>query len=328
MHRLRQAISAAALLAGAGLLVAIFSKVGPGAISQALAPVGWNIVPIILCHGFPMLFDTLGWRLLFLGHRRPSLYMLTRARWIGEAINNLLPVAHIGGELVRVRLAALAGSKPIHAAASVLADITLGAATQILFGLSGIILLAAAYERISMLPIIIGLGIAACSITALLSLKGQRSIVAISRSAQRFLLIPRWARGFGGMGEFREALAAICGSGHVLSLACSWRLVGWFAGTGEIFLSLHFLGHAATWTDAIILESIVQLSRSLAFAIPGGIGIQEASFVAVGSLLGLEPTTGLALALIRRASTVALGLPALAVYWFVEARRAVAVASR
>lgn len=328
MRRLRPVVSAVALLLGAGLLAIIFFKVGPNAIGQALRPVGWSVVPIVLFHGVPMLLDTLGWRWLFLGRRRPPLPMLLGVRWIGEAVNNILPVAQIGGELVRVRLLAIAGSETIHAAASVLADITLGAATQVLFVLSGIILLVTTYEHVAVLPITSGFVVAACSAAALFYLKGWRSTAALGTFVQRSLLVPRWVRNFGRTEEFRAALAAIFGSGRPLLLACSYRLTGWFAGTGEILLSLHFLGHAASWTDAMILESIVQLGRSVAFAIPGAIGVQEASFVAVGSVLGLDPTTGLALALIGRARSIILGLPALAVYWFVEARRTVIAGKR
>ena len=61
--------------------------------------------------------------------------------------------------------------------------------------------------------------------------------------------------------------------------------------------------------------------RSAAFTVPGAIGVQEAGFVALGLVLGLDPSTALALGLIRRARDLALGLPALAVWSAIEARR-------
>src|SRR3954470_24829316 len=140
-------------LAGIGVLVALILGTGLDAVRDALAPVGWGIVPIILSHALPILLDIVAWRLLFIGPA-PSLGSLFGMRWIGEAVNNLLPVAQVGGELARVRLAMLAGVETSRAAATVLADMTFGALTQMLFALIGIGLLLASYEVGSMVPVV------------------------------------------------------------------------------------------------------------------------------------------------------------------------------
>ena len=152
-------------LAGIGVLVALILGTGLDAVRDALAPVGWGIVPIILSHALPILLDVLAWRLLFIGPA-PSLGALFGMRWIGEAVNNLLPVAQVGGELARVRLAMLAGVETSRAAATVLADVTFGALTQMLFALIGIGLLLAAYEVGSVVPVVSGLLLFGCGIFA------------------------------------------------------------------------------------------------------------------------------------------------------------------
>src|SRR5690349_7920867 len=124
-------------LAGIGVLVALILGTGLDAVRDVLAPVGWGIVPIILSHALPILLDVMAWRLLFIGPA-PSLGSLFGMRWIGEGVNNLLPVAQVGGELARVRLAMLAGMTTSRAAATVLADVTFGALTQVMFTLIGI----------------------------------------------------------------------------------------------------------------------------------------------------------------------------------------------
>ena len=123
------------------------------------------------------------------------------------------------------------------------------------------------------------------------------------------------------MGSFQTELERIYADRRRAGWSCFWRLAGWFAGAAEIWLCLWFLGVPARWTDAVILESLSQAGRSAAFTVPGAIGVQEAGIIALGLVLGLDPSTALALGLIRRARDLALGLPALAVWSAIEARR-------
>jgi putative membrane protein len=307
-------------LAGIGVLVALILGTGLDAIGDALAPVGWGIVPIILSHALPILLDVVAWRLLFIGSA-PSLGALFGMRWIGEAVNNLLPVAQLGGELARVRLAMLAGVETSRAAATVLADVTFGALTQMVFALAGVGLLLAAYEVGSVVPVVSGLLLFGCGIFAFYWIQRRRGLGVLWRWVSAVLPKQDWASKLGGIGSFQTELERIYANRSVAGWSCFWRLAGWFAGAVEIWLCLWFLGVPAHWTDAVILESLSQAGRSAAFTVPGAIGVQEAGFVALGLVLGLDPSTALALGLIRRARDLALGLPALAVWSAIEARR-------
>jgi putative membrane protein len=311
-------------LAGIGVLVALILGTGLDAIRDALAPVGWGVVPIILSHALPILLDVIAWRLLFIGPA-PSLGASFGMRWIGEAVNNLLPVAQLGGELARVRLAMLAGVETSRAAATVLADVTFGALTQMLFALIGVGLLLATHEVGSLVPVVSGLLLFGCGIFAFYWIQRGRGLGVLWRWAGAILPKQDWAAKLGGIGSFQEALERIYANRAVAGWSCFWRLGGWLAGAVEIWLSLWFLGVPAHWTDAVILESLSQAGRSAAFTVPGAIGVQEAGFVALGLVLGLDPSTALALGLIRRARDLALGLPALAVWSGIETRRSVAV---
>ena len=62
-------------------------------------------------------------------------------RWIREAVNNLLPVAQIGGEFVVCRLLAQRGMALRRAIAGTVADLTMEMVTQIAFTLLGLALL-------------------------------------------------------------------------------------------------------------------------------------------------------------------------------------------
>lgn len=313
-----------AALAGIGVLVALILGTGLDAVRDALAPVGWGIVPIILSHALPILLDVLAWRLLFIGSA-PSLSALFGMRWIGEAVNNLLPVAQVGGELARVRLTMLAGVETSRAAATVLADMTFGALTQMLFALIGIGLLLASYEVGSVVPVVSGLLLFGCGIFAFYRIQRRRGLTILWRWASAILPGRKWTAKLGRIGSFQKALERIYANRKVAGWSCFWRLAGWLAGAVEIWLCLWFLDVPAHWTDAVILESLSQAGRSAAFTVPGAIGIQEAGFVALGLVLGLDPSTALALGLIRRARDLVLGLPALAVWSAIEARRSAAV---
>jgi len=61
--------------------------------------------------------------------------------------------------------------------------------------------------------------------------------------------------------------------------------------------------------------------RSFAFAIPGAIGIQEATYVFIGASFGLTPEIALALSLLKRARDLALGLPTLGLWQVLESGR-------
>jgi uncharacterized membrane protein YbhN (UPF0104 family) len=69
------------------------------------------------------------------------------------------------------------------------------------------------------------------------------------------------------------------------------------------------------------VESVIQAIRAAAFAIPGGLGVQEAGFVLLGSFIGLGPEISLALALIRRARELLFGIPGLIAWQIQEGRR-------
>src|SRR3954465_8597768 len=152
-------------LAGIGVLVALILGTGLDAVRDALAPVGWGIVPIILSHALPILLDIVAWRLLFIGPP-PSLGSLFGMRLMGEAVKNLLPVAQVGGELARVRLAMLAGVETSQPGETVLSVLAFGALTQILFALIGLGLLLTTHQVGSVIPVLSGLLLFGCGIYA------------------------------------------------------------------------------------------------------------------------------------------------------------------
>jgi len=97
------------------------------------------------------------------------------------------------------------------------------------------------------------------------------------------------------------------------------NLIGWLAGTGEVFLILELLNHPVSWVNALLLESLGQAIRGAAFAVPGALGVQEGGYLLLAPLAGLPPDMALALSLAKRAREIILGLPGLLLGPFVGA---------
>jgi hypothetical protein len=70
-----------------------------------------------------------------------------------------------------------------------------------------------------------------------------------------------------------------------------------------------------------VIESLLYAIRTLAFAVPNAVGVQEGAYVLIGASFGLAPDMALALSLVKRARDLAIGLPALGVWQIVESRR-------
>ena len=103
---------------------------------------GWWLLPITLFHVAPLYFDAVSWRQLFPALNRPGVLSFLWMRWIRESVSTLLPVAGVGGDVVGARLAHQRGVPGAQATASMVVDITVGAATQLVFVIAGVVLLA------------------------------------------------------------------------------------------------------------------------------------------------------------------------------------------
>ena len=89
------------------------------------------------------------------------------------------------------------------------------------------------------------------------------------------------------------------------------RMTGWLAKSGEPYLALFILGHPVSLVQAIMLEAVCTAANSFGFLLPGALGIREGGLLAIGALLGIPPETIMALALIKRARELAVGIPGL-----------------
>jgi putative membrane protein len=286
---------------------------------------GWWLLPITLFHLAPLAFDALSWRELFPASSRPGVLDFIWMRWIRESISSLLPVAGVGGDFAAARLAHETGVPGVQAAASMVVDITVGAATQLVFVVAGVILLAAGASghatAATAWTLLLGVAVFAAAIGAFVLIQ-HNSMFSLFVGAARRLAPKNWLFTFAGRAEaIDDAVIGTYRRRFALSRSSLLRLVGLAVGAGEIWLTTLLLGKPLSLVDSFVLESLISGVRAAAFMAPGGLGAQEGGLVLFGAMFGLPADLALAVALTKRVRELALGLPGLAVWQWVEGRR-------
>ncbi|MDG2304859.1 MAG: lysylphosphatidylglycerol synthase domain-containing protein [Candidatus Binatia bacterium] len=306
------------LLVGIVLFVALIAREGVGEVATALSVAGWGLLAVAAFHLVPIFADAMGWRRLLATRSPISIRTALYARWIGESVNGLLPVAQVGGSVVKANLVSRRGVPGAFAGASVVVDITTLVGSQIVFTLLGLALLIAEFGGHELAP------------TALAGTVLMALLLFGFYLAQRRGMFGAMARGLrrlapgGGPSAFTDEaesidadVAQLYGESRAVLAALAWHLVAWVVGAGEVWLALWLLGHPVDLSTALLLESLGQAVRAAAFAIPGALGVQEGGYVLLGQVLGIGPETALALSLSKRVRELTLGLPGL-VAWQIE----------
>jgi putative membrane protein len=309
------------LLVGLALFTFLIGYYGFSDVVAALIVCGWGLLWISLFHLVPVLASSVAWCSLWTGSTPPPLAMMVRLRWIGESVKNLLPVAQVGGDLVRVRLLMHGGFSGALAGASVVVDSTVAIFTLILFSLVGVWLLPGTGAHELVTGILIGLGVLGLLILAFYLAQRRGLFSWIARALMRLSGNISWYEFVGGAEVLDRAISKIYQNRRILATSAIWRLLGWFLGSGEVWLAMYFLEAPVSLTDALILESLGQAVRSAAFLIPGALGIQEGGYLVIGGMLGLTPQLALALSLTKRVRAFLLGIPGLVAWQIAEGRR-------
>ncbi len=113
-------------------------------------------------------------------------------------------------------------------------------------------------------------------------------------------------------------MVALYRSPRRLIVATSCHFAAWLLGGIEVMVGLHVLGVPVGIRDAMIIESLGQAFRAVGFAVPGGLGVQEAGVLLICGLLGIGPQSAIELSLLRRFRELVLGVPALAAWYWIE----------
>lgn len=334
-----------ALMLGLVLAAGLVWLQGPGEVWAMLVGSGWALLAISLYRFFPLAMDAWAWNSLFPAPFRRSFLPMFRARWIGESVNTLLPVAQIGGDVVRARLAGILppARQPAHphadeadekaasrgdvpenklAGASVVVDFLLGLLTQAMFTLVGTGLLAARLsggEGADLLPALVLVSLAGLGgLAALLWLLQRGGLGRILAMARKLFGPEKASRMAGGAESLNAAVTTLLARRRVASSAALWKLAAWLLRSVEIWIILLLMDQPVSLAEAVIIESLASAVRSAAFVVPGAVGVQEGGILAIAALLGIPAETAIAVALLRRGRELVTSLPGLLAWSLAE----------
>jgi glycosyltransferase 2 family protein len=322
----------AGVLALAGLAAAtlLIARHGFTNVRAVLVSAGDGIVWASLFHVVPIAANARAWQAL-LGRRGRSLALLTWLIWVREAVNGLLPVARVGGEVADARILIRRGVRSATIVGSLVVSMTVTLATQLVFTLIGLLLLLRHNPQGALARAAL---IAACAaVPALVAVGLLQRFGLFQRVHQmvRAIAGERFAALIGDVHRLDRTVRAMWLRRTRIARCAAWQLVGWIVAAGEIWIFAWFAGAPMPILDAILVESLVQALNSAAFVVPGALGVQEGAFLALGNLVGLPANVSLALAVSRRARDVLIFVPALVIWQGTEARwvlRARGAASR
>lgn len=311
-----------AAIFGVALFLAI-ADVGFARIWGEVASVGFGLLGIVAVHFGQLAFCALAWSVLFgtvEPSRRAGLPELFKLRWIRESIDHLLPVAQIGGEIAAGRLLAAERMSLPQAGATIIADLTIETLTQALFTLIGLGLIFVLAE-----PGDVGhwaaLGFGMALFLAALAILAQRW--GGVRLFEKLLLTIADKMGWNrleGVAGLDQALARVYRLRRKLLVAGIHHTAAWVLGAGEVMIAAWALGYPLGFGESLVIESLSQAIRSVAFFVPGALGVQEGGFVVLAALFGLPSDVALSMSLTKRIRELALGLPGLAAWQLEELR--------
>lgn len=319
-----------ALSLGVLLFIGLLASQGLSAVAATLALAGWGLLGVALFHLVPLALDAVAIRVLFAGEgARGSIRDALLARWAGESANSLMPAGQIGGPLLMARHLAQRGLPMQHAAAAITVSTTLQTFAQIAFALLGVALLGAQASHISQHALrassLIASLLLAVQVGGFYWMQRRGFFSKLMRTASRFSGKRDWSQWMSQAAAIDIEVQLTYGRGGPVAASFLLSLVGWLAGTGEVYLILLLIHHPAGWIDALLLESLGQAIRGAAFAVPGALGVQEGGYLLLAPLVGLPSDAALALSLAKRARELLLGVPGLLYLHLSSRARAAAV---
>ena len=213
-------------------------------------------------------------------------------------------------EITGARILAQAGLGGAQSAAVTVVDITAEIMTQAIFSLLGAVVWV--YQSSSLTYA--ALGIALClPMAAALALAQKFGLVKLlERLADR--VMPDSWKTDGATAPIHDAIHSLYQNKPRLVLSAVIHLTAWIVAVSESYFVLSLLNAPLSLPQCLALESVIFAIRSAAFMVPGALGVQEGGYVLVGAALGLPSEVALALALVKRARELALGLPSLLIW--------------
>jgi putative membrane protein len=291
--------------AGLALLGWLVWRLGPAEIGRDVLLSGWALPQIVAIHMSQLALSALAWRAP-LGD--VGFWTVFRIRWVREAVNTLLPVAQIGGPVVGVGLLGKAGVPLSRAGAATTMDLMMEAGAQLLVVLLAIgVVAATATDRSWVGWMEGGVGGAVVALAAFVAVQragGLRLIEAAADRLRRRFPSMSWLSGLNGL---HADLLRLQAQPMVVVRGVGWHMLSWALGGAEVWVVLRLMGHGVQPDAAFVIESLGMMARSVGFAVPGGVGMQEGGLVLAAGLFGVPPEAAIALSVVKRLRELIVG---------------------
>ena len=315
----RTIVNVVLALVGAVLLVLTVQRVGIADVRSSLAHIGWWYVAIVALGGLRFAARARAWQVCAGAVRLPFTRAFS-AILSADALGNLTPFGMLASEPSKVYF--INDRVPtVEAVSSVAAENAFYITTVLLMIGVG----ALTFFRVADVPPALKVG--AQIVVALVMLGGLAGLwiirlqPAILSQVARF--IARWTgRGTTAPDRLRELevhfYAVLTWPWSRIAHVGLWEAAFHVAAVAEVFLVLRLLpmGQDVTLLQAFVLETAGRLIVVAFKFVPYRLGVDEAGSAMIARALSLDPTLGVALALVRRLRVLfwnALGLGLLAV---------------
>ena len=233
---------------GAILIVGLVAFYGWTPILMALQAVGWGVVPVSLVRIAEAAAAAVCWWLLLERRNWTLLRACLLLRWVREAVNVLLPVAQVGGEVVGARLLTFFGVSGSLSSASVLVDLLAQTVTQFFFTLVGLALLATVGGADTLVRwVAMGLAVMAPALVGFFLAQRYGGARLLEKVLRRFTDDPQWAAIGGGLAALNQHMVELYRRPERLALVFVIHFATWFLGVFEIWFALRFMGYPVSY---------------------------------------------------------------------------------
>jgi len=267
--------------------------------------VGYAGLLLLVPYGIMNLLSALAWQVLIVDSTAPvSLGRLFLLRLAGESLNQLTPMASLGGEPFKALRLKASGIPWQQATASLIIHKGLMVMSLVLY----------IFLSLALVPFVMPVGgfrlglLLACAV--ILTGAGVAFVVLQHRNPCVLLirLLERWGKCPAFLKARKEELASLDAAMAGFynrypgksALAFLFLFLNWLVQGVEVYLIFHLLGQSVEWQLALCLDALAMLFTALGFMIPVQLGVQDGGNVLLALGFRLGAAVGLAFSILRR----------------------------
>ncbi len=297
------------LLPGLGVLLLgyLIGELGFPSILENLAQIKWSFLAVLGLAFSWHVTNSIAWYFAFLPDAfRPRLRTLFMAKLAGESVNQLTPLANLGGEPLKAYL--LKNQSPTsRGLASVVINKTAQIMTGFLLTVVAVGLIAFYWDLPRALPLSVRFGLPALILGAALLIwvlyrRQQRLFSSLLAGLRRLGFNPDSLEARMAKAVRIDANISLFYREHKLRffLVLLFHTAGWMLGACETFVVLEALNTGVGFEIAFLITFLAVVINSLFFFMPSNIGVMESGHVFLFVTLGLSPAIGLSVGIAKR----------------------------